>query len=185
MLRLWAIFSRSRREYGLRSAPFGRYCCTRPLVPCRPSGSDRRAAYGPPPAARGPPGMTREAVWRCHQKAIKAGSVVHFVTHFILATSARHCQKSQIRAELALRQRSSAECRFKGLKNFQDGHSAPRRQAATPTSCTTSSAPADVFAVARKASDMAFAAVTLAAVPLTLAKTCLAQSRLLRPSVNA
>ena len=54
MLRLWAIFSRSRREYGLRSAPFGRYCCTRPLV--------------------------FSLVGRCHQEAIKAGSVVHFIT---------------------------------------------------------------------------------------------------------
>ena len=32
-----------------------------------------------------------------------------------LATSARPCQKSQIRAEFALRQRSSGECRITGL----------------------------------------------------------------------
>jgi hypothetical protein len=32
VLRPWAIFSRSRREYGLRSTHFGRYCRTRPLV---------------------------------------------------------------------------------------------------------------------------------------------------------
>ena len=30
--------------------------------------------------------MTREAVWRCHQKAIKAGSVVHFVSAVLEAT---------------------------------------------------------------------------------------------------
>ena len=129
-------------------------------------GADSRWYYAGclrgPPLARWPPGMTSEAVWLSHQKAVKARSVVHFVSAvyrrilsllFKLATSARPCQKSQIRADSAFSQRSSGECRFKGLKNFQDGHSAPRRQAATPTSCTTSSAPADVFAVARKASD--------------------------------
>ncbi len=33
-----------------------------------------------PPAVRGTPGVKREAVRLSHQKAVKAGSVVHFVS---------------------------------------------------------------------------------------------------------